>query len=84
MDLKINDKRNDEKFRDLKSSLESFQCVCWVDLCVNVVVDMHIMRKHPHYRELRKTITFFVEFYKVDRTRGLWFFVKLVKQSMGS
>jgi hypothetical protein len=51
VDLKVNDERNDEDLRDFKSSLESFQCVCWVDLCVNVVVDMHIMRKHPHYRE---------------------------------
>jgi hypothetical protein len=32
-------------------------CVCKVDLCVNVV-DMHIMRKHPNYWELPKTITF--------------------------
>ncbi len=32
-------------------------CVCQVDLCVNVV-DLHIMRKHFNYRELRRTVTF--------------------------
>jgi hypothetical protein len=32
-------------------------CVCRVDLCVNVV-ELHIMREHPNYWELRRTITF--------------------------
>jgi hypothetical protein len=31
-------------------------CVCRVDLCVNVV-DLHIMKEHPHYQEFRKTVT---------------------------
>jgi len=32
-------------------------CVCYVDLCVNVV-DLHIMKEHLNYRELWKTVTF--------------------------
>jgi hypothetical protein len=32
-------------------------CVCQVDLCVNVV-HLHIMREHPPYWELQKTVTF--------------------------
>jgi hypothetical protein len=49
--LKVDDKRDDEDFRDLKNGLKSSQCVCRVDLCENVV-DMHIMREHPNYCEL--------------------------------
>jgi hypothetical protein len=32
-------------------------CVCQVDLCENVF-DLHIMRVHPNYWELRKMVTF--------------------------
>jgi hypothetical protein len=49
VDLKVDDKGDDEDLKDLKSSLESFQCVCRVDLCENV--DLHIMREHPNYWE---------------------------------
>jgi len=28
-----------------------------VDLCVNVI-NLHIIREHPNYRDLRKTVTF--------------------------
>jgi hypothetical protein len=30
-----------------------FQCVCRVDMYVSVV-DLHIMREHPNYWELRR------------------------------
>jgi hypothetical protein len=57
--LKVDDERDDEDFKGLKNGLESSQCVCWVDLCENVV-DLHIMRKHLNYNywELQKIITF--------------------------
>jgi hypothetical protein len=32
-------------------------CMCWVDLCVNVV-NLHIMREHPNYWELQIIVTF--------------------------
>jgi hypothetical protein len=44
VDLKVDDERDDEDIYGVKSGLESFQCVCWVDLCENVV-DLHIMKK---------------------------------------
>ncbi len=57
MDLKVDDERDDEDFKGLKNNLESFQCVRQVNLCENVV-DLHIMKEHPNYSELQKTITF--------------------------
>jgi hypothetical protein len=54
--LKVDDEGDDEDLRGLKSNLQYFQCVCQVDLCVNVV-DLHIMREHPNYYELRKIVT---------------------------
>jgi hypothetical protein len=57
-------------------------CVCRVYLCVNVV-DLHIMRKHPNYWKFQKK-SHSIKFYEVDHVKGLWFFVKLVKQSIGN
>jgi hypothetical protein len=57
VDLKIDDKRDDEDLKGLKSGLEFSQCVCQVDLCENVV-DMHIMKEHHNYWEFRKIVTF--------------------------
>jgi hypothetical protein len=57
VDLKVDDERDDEDFKGLKNNLESFQCVRQVNLCENVV-DLHIMKEHPNYSELQKTITF--------------------------
>ncbi len=55
--MKVDDERDDEDFKGLKNNLESFQCVRQVNLCENVV-DLHIMKEHPNYSELQKTITF--------------------------
>ncbi len=55
--MKVDDKGDDEDLKGFKSSLESSQCVCQVDLCVNVV-DLHIMKRHFNYWELRKIVTF--------------------------
>jgi hypothetical protein len=50
------DKGDDENLRGLKNCQKPFSIfVCWVDLYVSVV-GLHIMRDHPNYRELRKTI----------------------------
>jgi hypothetical protein len=48
VDLNIDDQGHDEDLRGFKNGLKSFQCVCQVDLCVNVV-DMPIMREHLNY-----------------------------------
>jgi hypothetical protein len=51
------DKRDDEKFRGLKSGQKYFsKCVFWVDLYVDVV-GLHFIRKHPDYWELQRTAT---------------------------
>ncbi len=56
--MKVDDEGDDhEDLRGFKNGLEFSQYVCQVDLCVNVV-DLPIMKKHPNYWELRKTITF--------------------------
>ncbi len=57
MDLKVDDEGDDEDLRGFKSGLESFPCVCQVDLCENVV-NLHITREHLNYWELQRTITF--------------------------
>jgi len=44
VDLKVDDEGDDEDIYGVKSNLESFQRVCWVDFCENVV-DLHIMRE---------------------------------------
>jgi hypothetical protein len=77
-------KGDDENLRGFKNNHKSFSiCVYWVDLYVSVV-GLHIMKEHPDYWELRRT-TIGRWFYNVDHAKGgLWFFVKLVKQSLGS
>jgi hypothetical protein len=53
--LKVDDKGDDEDPRDLKINEKSSQCVCELELCVNVV-DLHIMRKYPNHWELQKIV----------------------------
>jgi hypothetical protein len=95
--LKVDDKGDDENLRGFKSGLESFQCVrvgmmcvsrrsvcervCGVHVCVKVV-DLHVMRKHLNYWELWKTVIVCWILQGGSRKEGLWFFVKLVKQSL--
>jgi hypothetical protein len=79
--LEVDDERDDEDPRGLKSVLEFSQCVCVELICVWHVVGLHIMREHPNYWELWRIV---IEIQKVDHVRGLWFFVKLMKQSTGS
>ncbi len=46
--FEVDGEGDDEDLRGPKSGLESSQCVCQVDLCVNVI-DLQIMRKHLNY-----------------------------------
>jgi hypothetical protein len=57
----------------------------WNILNVRVlnVINLHIMTKHLNTKNSEKQSQS-IKFYKVDYVRGLWLFVKLMKQSMGS
>jgi hypothetical protein len=57
-------------------------CVCWVDLFVNVN-DLHFMREYPDYWEPKNSHSP-LKLQGGSCEGGLWFFVKLVKQSLGS
>jgi hypothetical protein len=61
--LRIDDEGDDEDFKGLKNNLSSFQLVCVMFICVNVV-KLHITKEHPNYWEFRKIVTF-VKFYNV-------------------
>jgi len=47
------------------------------------VIDLHIMREHPNYWDLQRTVTF-RRILQSGSFKGLWFFVKLVKQLIWS
>jgi hypothetical protein len=79
----IDDKRDDEDLRGLKSSLESSQCVCVRLICLWMLLiciswEGTLIIGNPEKQSQS------IELYKVDHVRGLWFFVKIVKLSMGS
>jgi len=81
--LKVDDKGDDENPRGLKSNMESSQCVCVKLICVWVLLICISWENTLITGNSEKQLQF-VEFYKVDHVKGLLFYVKLVKQSVGS
>ncbi len=73
--MKVDDKGDDEDLRGFKNDLESSQCV-WM-LLIYISWENTLITRNSEKQ------SHFIKFYKVDHTRGLWFFVKLVKQLKG-
>jgi hypothetical protein len=83
VDLKVDDEGDGEDLKGFKSGLESFQCVCVELICVWMLLICISWESIVITRNSKKQ-SHSIEFYKVDHAGGMWFFIKLVKQSMGS
>ncbi len=82
MDLNVDDEGDDEDLRVSRVAWNLFN-VCVLGWFVWMLL-IYISWKNTLIIGNSEEQSHFVKFYKVDHVKGLWFFVKLVKQSMGS